>query len=633
VGSIGSAPEEAHATLPSQGSLTNLTPGKTYHYRLVAVNYFGIADGAYGKFTTEAASTPTVTLSGNPVTASKETLQGTVNPNGSKVESCEFVYSHLVVLPTITITVVEETKCPTAPGAGSSAVAESVAVTVKPSTAYTASLAVKYTNAAVKKATEVAATYQFETGAPTAKAAAASEITTSSAKLNAKVNLAGAAALLECKFEYAEASKTTLTEHSCELPWPTATGEPAVAFKLSGLSSGTAYKYKLVVKTATGSAVSGEETFETGGLPPATQSAGPAAGKELGFGVAISGEGTTAIAGASGGFPPMAAVVYTLAGSSWSQQTVLSGGEAKGFGASAALSENGDTALIGAPESGFEENGAALVYTRSGSTWTKQASLEEPCEFEKCDLGGSVAISGDGNTAVIGAPTAGGEVGAAWIYTRSGSTWTQGPKLTGGTEEVGKGYFGNSVAISADGNTVIVGEIGGNEPAAGAWVFTRSGEEWTQQGPMLNAGSEAIFGDSVALSSNGNTALIGALGEGNPDLKGAAYIFTRSGSTWSDAQKLTPSSQSANEVFGWSVALSAEGNAALIGASDAGGGKGAAYLFKRGATNWVLEQTLTAPQETGGGQFGYSVGLSANAKHAVVGAPYDNSKAGSAWLF
>ena len=155
------------------------------------------------------------------------------------------------------------------------------------------------------------------------------------------------------------------------------------------------------------------------------------------------------------------------------------------------------------------------MFTRSGSTWTQQGpkltATDEQGRFRR--FGYSVALSGDGNTALIGGPDDKTNVGAAWVFTRSGSTWTQqGPKLTA-TDESGQGSFGGSVALSGDGNTALIGGPDDKTNVGAAWVFTRSGSTWTQQGPKLTASDgegPGFFGDSVALSADGDTALIGA---------------------------------------------------------------------------------------------------------------------------
>jgi hypothetical protein len=115
-----------------------------------------------------------------------------------------------------------------------------------------------------------------------------------------------------------------------------------------------------------------------------------------------------------------------------------------------------------------------------------------------------VALSSEGNTALIGGDLDDSGVGAVWVFTRSGSTWTQqGGKLTG-SGEIGKGLFGYSVALSSDGDTALIGGIGDNGGAGAAWVFTRSGSTWTQQGEKLTGSgrdqAKGDFGFSVALS-------------------------------------------------------------------------------------------------------------------------------------
>src|SRR5262249_54327972 len=191
------------------------------------------------------------------------------------------------------------------------------------------------------------------------------------------------------------------------------------------------------------------------------------------------------------------------------------------------------------------EVGAAWVWTRAGTTWTQQAKLTGTGELGKGLFGTSVALAATestNGTALVGAREDNTKVGAAWVFTRSGTTWSEQAKLTG-AGETGAGKFGVSAALSSDGNTAMIGGPGDNSFLGAAWVFTRWGSIWTQQGSKLT-GSEEIsapeFGAGVALSSDGNTALIG--GPGDNLLKGAAWAFTRSGSTWTQqGGKLTAS--------------------------------------------------------------------------------------------
>jgi FG-GAP repeat protein len=315
------------------------------------------------------------------------------------------------------------------------------------------------------------------------------------------------------------------------------------------------------------------------------------------------------------------------------------------FGASVALSDDGDTALIGGPADN-EDLGAAWVFTRSGSTWTQQgAKLTGAGESGKGRFGTSVALSADGDTALIGGTRDNGLIGAAWVFTRSGGIWTQqGEKLTG-TGEAGQGEFGRSVALSADGGTALVGGRGDNGNEGAAWAFTRSGSTWTQQGEKLTANDEdgeGMFGTNVTLSADGDTALIGGWNDdsefgGNRDYsgKGAAWIFTRSGSTWTQqGPKLIPDDEAGNGKFGTIVSLSANGDTALIGGWNDEHSKGAAWVFTRSGSIWTQQgPKLTGGGETGEGRFGVAVALSADGDTALVGGLADNSTRGAAWLF
>jgi FG-GAP repeat len=363
---------------------------------------------------------------------------------------------------------------------------------------------------------------------------------------------------------------------------------------------------------------------------------GESGGGEFGWSVALSGDGNTALIG---GFFDNGAIgaawVFTRSGSTWTQQgSKLTGGEEIGqveFGSRVALSSDGNTALIG----GRLDNGnvgAAWVFTRSGSTWTQQGSkLTGGEEIGRGFFGESVALSADGNTALIGGSEDNGSIGAAWVFTRSGSTWTQqGGKLTGSGES-GNGHFGASVALSGDGNTALIGSADD-----AAWVFTRSGSTWTQQGSKLTASPEvgAAFGFSVALSADGNTALIGDRSD-NTNV-GAAWVFTRSGSTWTQqGSKLTGSGESGVSEFGFSVALSADGNTALIGGERDNSLTGAAWVFTRSGSTWTQQGSkLTGSGESGTeGVFGWSVALSADGNTALIGGPGDNPRFGAAWVF
>ncbi len=360
-------------------------------------------------------------------------------------------------------------------------------------------------------------------------------------------------------------------------------------------------------------------------------------GYSFGYSVALSADGDTALIG--GG---TAAWVFTRTGSTWTEQEKLTGrGEIVNdscfcnFGSSVALSADGNTALIGAYGNNSSV-GAVWVFTRSsfGSPYDEQEKLTGGGEIGDGAFGKAVVLSADGNTALIGAYE-NDSVGAAWVFTRSsfGSAYDEQEKLKGG-DETGAGWFGLSVALSSDGNTAL---IGGPERNGAVWVFTRSGfgSPYDEQ-ERLGGGAPygGGFGISVALSSNGNTALIGAsIANG---FAGAAWVFTRPsfGSSYAEQQELTGAGEIGDGSFGWSVALSSDGNTALIGGDYDNDRVGAAWAFTRSGSTWSpLGSKLTGSGETGQGEFGFSVALSSAGNTALIGGYFDNSLTGAVWVF
>jgi hypothetical protein len=251
-------------------------------------------------------------------------------------------------------------------------------------------------------------------------------------------------------------------------------------------------------------------------------------------------------------------------------------------GSSVAISANGETALVGAlAYDSF--TGAAWVYVRTGSTWTEQAKLTSKEASGNVQQGYSVALSADGDTALIGGKAYEG-TGAAWVFTRSGSTWKEQEELPAGTGAGEETAQGESVALSEEGNTALIGGPGQAQATGAAWVFTRSGEAWSQQGGELlgedATEKEAQVGHSVSLSENGDTALVGGY---HDDLSvGAAWAFARSGSTWGEQEKLVGTGSTGGfPTQGSSVALSGDGDIALVGGAGDNSEVGATWVFAR----------------------------------------------------
>ena len=252
--------------------------------------------------------------------------------------------------------------------------------------------------------------------------------------------------------------------------------------------------------------------------------------------------------------------------------------------------------------------------------------------------GSSVSLSADGNTAIIGGVNDNSAAGAAWVWTRSGGVWTQqGTKLVG-SGAVGLASQGSSVSLSADGNTAIVGGFSDHSYVGAAWVWTRSGGVWIQQGTKL-VGSGGVGGSdqgwSVALSADGNTAIVG--GWADNTVAGAAWVWTRSGGVWTQqGTKLVGSGAAPYSGQGISVALSADGNTAIVGGSQTSGGAadGAAWVWTRSGGVWIQQGTkLVGLGTVGRAAQGNSVSLSADGNTAIVGGHLDNSEVGAAWVF
>lgn len=319
-------------------------------------------------------------------------------------------------------------------------------------------------------------------------------------------------------------------------------------------------------------------------------------------------------------------------------EKLTGGGIEARFGTSAALSADGSTLLIGAPQANGSQ-GAAWIFQRAGSVWVEQGELTSPAavkdpeveecaeesteEAGECAFGASVALSADGNTALVGEPSPSSTAGSAWIFTRSGpgAAWVREAEPLRGGGDPHEGRFGKSVALSADGALALIGDPSAVNGHGGAWVFVNSAG-WTQQSMMLDdeAGPLAHFGRSVALSADASTAVIGGPGDGKG--AGAAWTFTRSGAIWTQQDKLTGSGESAEGHFGRSVALSGDGATAMASAQDDDSGAGVVWTFMRSGSAFaeLPESVLRGPAESQE-RFGASLALSGDGEQALVGAP------------
>jgi hypothetical protein len=329
-----------------------------------------------------------------------------------------------------------------------------------------------------------------------------------------------------------------------------------------------------------------------------------------------------------------AAYIFTKSGTSWSQQqrlTVsgLSSSTEPQFGHGADIS--GNYAIVGAYEEDTDGTnaGGVYIYYFSGGTWTQQARIVSS-DIAAGDVFG-YAVSIDGDYAIVGAQSADPDdlsnAGASYIFKRSGTSWTQQAKLTASDAAEGD-VFGRDVAIKGD--YAIVGCYSGEA----AYIFKKDtgAETWTQKAILTasDASGTAYFGNSVSMS--GDYVIVGA--KSNDANKGAAYIFKKDtgAETWTQQAKLIANDVAENDEFGWSVSI--DNGLAIVGSlndDDGSSSSGSAYVFARDGAIWSQQVKLTASDAASNDNFGNSVAIDGD--FAVVGARGDESSTGAAYIF
>jgi hypothetical protein len=379
-----------------------------------------------------------------------------------------------------------------------------------------------------------------------------------------------------------------------------------------------------------------------------------------------------------------AVYVFARGAGGWSQQAYLKSYFASvfaRFGMALALSSDGSTLAVGATGGG----GAVSVFVRSGASWSRQEYLVPPENDDGDGFGSAVALSGNGNTLAVGARgeasaatgSEGDETddskpnsGAVYVYSRAANgNWSKQEYLKASNSGVGD-RFGSRVALSDSGTTLAVSAplegsnatgVGGNQldnsatRAGAVYVFARfigfSGVDWTQQAYLKasNTTSFSDFGDALAISADGNTLVVGApvedssaKGINNNGVliqakdSGAAYVFVRSGATWTQEAYIKASNTNSGDRFAGALALSADGNTLAVGApressaattvngsqsNSAGAAEsGAVYLFARSSGTWAQRSYVKAPNNDAGDWFGSAVALSSDGSSLAVAA-------------
>ncbi len=399
-----------------------------------------------------------------------------------------------------------------------------------------------------------------------------------------------------------------------------------------------------------------------------------------------------------------AVYVFTRTEAGWAQEAYIKASNTGGgdeFGNSVSLSADGNTLAVGAVGEdsnaiGVNENednnsasgsGAVYVFTRTGTDWAQETYIKASNTGGGDKFGYSVSLSADGNTLAVGAynedsnaegvnqdegNNSASNSGAVYVFTRTGIGWTQKAYIK--ASNTGEDdFFGNSVSLSADGNTLAVGAFLEDSNAEGVnkdesdnsifnsgavYVFSLTGTSWAQEAYIKASNTASIssgdeFGSSVSLSADGNTLAVGAIFEdsnaegvnqdednNSASNSGAVYVFTRTEAGWAQEAYIKASNTGGGDDFGNSVSLSADGNTLAVGAynEDSNGegvnadgddnsasNSGAVYVFTRTGIGWTQKAYIKASNTGEDDFFGNSVSLSADGNTLAVGANDEDS--------
>ncbi len=320
---------------------------------------------------------------------------------------------------------------------------------------------------------------------------------------------------------------------------------------------------------------------------------------------------------------------YGLVSPYYTQQgaKLVGTGEVGSSNQGTSIAIDGDTLVTG----GFFDDsqaGAAWVFTRTDGVWTQQGSKLVGTEaVGNARQGNSVAI--DGDTLVVGGPNDDSNAGAAWVFTRTDGVWTQqGSKLVG-TGAVGAASQGISVAINGD--TIVVGGRGDNSNAGATWVFTRTNGTWTQQGSKLvgtGAVGNAQKGGAVAIY--GDTIVVGGAADNSG--RGATWIFTRTGSTWTQQGSKLVGTGAVGTTSRQGYSVSVYEDTLISGGTGDNTNSGAVWVFTRTNGTWTQQGSKLVGTDAVGGAF-QGTSISIHEDTIVSGGSEDVSGLGAAWVF
>jgi hypothetical protein len=377
---------------------------------------------------------------------------------------------------------------------------------------------------------------------------------------------------------------------------------------------------------------------------------------QLGSSVAMSGDGTTIVAGApaatvSGHAAQGAAYVFVKPSAGWAtgtqtaKLTASDGTQSASLGVSVSVSADGSSIVAGASAAtaNGRSQGAAYMFVRPAGGWvsgTETAKLTASDGAAQDGLGAGVAMSGDGSTVAVGASRASvsGHMwqGAVYVFAKPSGGWVSATQTAKLTTSDGTTFdrLGNTLALSSDGTTLAAGDQSNNSLQGAVYVFVAPLGGWltgTQTAKLTasDGAGNADFGSAVALSGDGATLAAGAFNASAGT--GEAYVFIRPSGGWvsgTETAQLTASGSAGNNQLGNSVAMSADGSTVAAGAPGTtvggNGGQGAVYLFTRPSGGWVTgtqTSTVTASDGATNDELGWAVSLSSDASTLAASAP------------
>jgi hypothetical protein len=341
----------------------------------------------------------------------------------------------------------------------------------------------------------------------------------------------------------------------------------------------------------------------------------------------------------SDGWTTDAPITYDSFYAATQKQLVTSAAESlvrSGFGYSIAISGNGLNAVIGTNVLNFSVGGAR-IYTRSTvtDTWTYQANVLGTGAASWALQGASCDISYDGNTVIVGGTAADSWAGALWIFTRTGTTWSQlGDKLVG-TDAIGAANQGTSIAISADGQYIASGGIEDNSGVGAVWVFKYDGQGYSQYGDkIIGTGSTgaAHQGRSVSLSNDGTYLAFG--GDANDASHGATWLYVNLNGSFSEQYEgpMVGTGYINAPHQGYSIKLSAAGNTLVVGGYGDDTNTGAVWIWTRTGSTWTqMGSKLIGTDAVGAAKQGYSVSITSDGNTIAVLGTTNNTNAGAIW--